>query len=293
MPSRKWQKFSPRKSTLRSNALDKKILKSEAESIAKEVFEEHKSESIPVNPIRIAESKGITVLPNESETSGALGFLMYAGGNFGIGYSTRIKNQGLIHFTIAHELGHYCLPDHPEKLFPDGKDGCHQSGEAFSSTQDYEVQADFFAAALLMPEDRFRKEINASSVGLPTLKRLAGDVFGTSLLSTARRYIEFSENRCAMVVSRGDQILYGFLSDPLKTIITNADDRYLKEKRLPKLSATALFNKDASNVTEAREREGSSSLCLWFENARDLEMSEDVIGLGRYGKTLTLLFEEE
>lgn len=31
----------------------------------------------------------------------------------------------------------------------------------------------------------------------------------------------------------------------------------------------------------------------WFEGAPQLEMKEDVVGLGGYGKTLTVLFTEE
>jgi hypothetical protein len=31
----------------------------------------------------------------------------------------------------------------------------------------------------------------------------------------------------------------------------------------------------------------------WFENAPDVEIKEDVVGLGHYGKTLTVLFTEE
>lgn len=33
-----------------------------------------------------------------------------------------------------------------------------------------------------------------------------------------------------------------------------------------------------------------TSLKTWFENAPDIEMQEDVVGLGHYGKTLTVLF---
>ena len=39
--------------------------------------------------------------------------------------------------------------------------------------------------------------------------------------------------------------------------------------------------------------ESHCSLKYWFEDAPDIEFQEDVVGLGHYGKTLTVLFTEE
>jgi hypothetical protein len=44
-------------------------------------------------------------------------------------------------------------------------------------------------------------------------------------------------------------------------------------------------------VTGAVRIEESARLQQWFGGDRQLEISEDVIGLGRYGKTLTVLHD--
>lgn len=56
---------------------------------------------------------------------------------------------------------------------------------------------------------------------------------------------------------------------------------------------TARFNVDPSNVQKARKAEGTSALSDWFDGGTDAEMNEDVVGLGSYGKTLTVLFTDE
>ena len=39
--------------------------------------------------------------------------------------------------------------------------------------------------------------------------------------------------------------------------------------------------------------EGDTDLQTWFGGSRSIELREDVIGLGRYGKTLTVLHDIE
>ena len=76
--------------------------------------------TLPIDPIAITKTRDILVQPMESKNAGISGFLMKQGDSFGIGYSTKLTNQGFINFTVAHELGHYFLPGHHEKLFATG-----------------------------------------------------------------------------------------------------------------------------------------------------------------------------
>ncbi len=79
-------------------------------------------------------------------------------------------------FTLAHELGHYIL--HRDKI-GDGVD----DNKMYRSTEDgnfyntsiekiHEMQANSFAASILMPEDLVRREIN-SGLGRYSLKALS------------------------------------------------------------------------------------------------------------------------
>jgi hypothetical protein len=95
----------------------------------------------------------------------------------------------------------------------------------------------------------------------------------------------------AVVVSSADRIEYCFLSERLKDLRGLQWPR--KGDLLAPRSATAAFNRDPSNVSEGRRDEGSIGLDEWFDGAPAVEMNEDVVGLGSYGKTLTVLFTEE
>lgn len=104
----------------------------EAENTAQQIVEQCGFTGFPICPFEIAKRHAIHVSPKRSSKPGVSGFLMRVGDVFGIQYALHIKNEGFIRFTVAHELGHYFLPGHPEKLFPRG-DGLHESKSCFIS----------------------------------------------------------------------------------------------------------------------------------------------------------------
>jgi hypothetical protein len=53
------------------------------------------------------------------------------------------------------------------------------------------------------------------------------------------------------------------------------------------------FNSGVGRVQRGEQAQAFCSLRDWFERAHDVEFQEDVVGLGHYGKTLTVLFTEE
>jgi len=67
----------------------------------------------------------------------------------------------------------------------------------------------------------------------------------------------------------------------------------MKGSPVPK-SATYSLNMCEGRVERAEEEEDSCKLWDWFPDVKaDLTFNEDVIGLGRYGKTLTIIWREE
>jgi Zn-dependent peptidase ImmA (M78 family) len=126
--------------------------KSLAEGSASLVLREMKIEGPRVDPEDIATRKGIVVQPKPDSIDGVSGMLVKAGDQFGIMYATNIPSKGFQKFCIAHELGHYCIDGHSDALL---SNGAHYSQAGFRSSDPFEQEADYFAAALLMPELTF------------------------------------------------------------------------------------------------------------------------------------------
>ncbi len=265
-----------------------KIALMEAEHTAVQVVKACGFTALPICPFEIAKKNDIHVEAKHSSKPGVSGFLMRVGNVFGIQYAQQIENEGFIRFTVAHELGHYFLPGHAEKLFPQG-DGFHESSSGFISANPLERQADCFASALLMPNILFRKAVEDAGSGFPAIEKLAMQC-KTSITSTAIRFAQFTDEALAIIVSSGQQIDYCFMSDRIRELhgITWIN----KGDPLPQ-GTTLNFNRNLSNIVEARQEEGICSLDDWFDGAPQVEMNEDVVGLGSYGKTLTVLFTDE
>lgn len=261
------------------------IIRAEAERSANEVIRDQRITSLPIDPLAIAAAHDIQTTPMSSDTIGVSGFLMKQGDNFGIGYSTRLDNQGLINFTVSHELGHYFLPGHVRLLFGTG-DTIHKSRSGFISSEQHERQADYFAANLLMPQNLFLPQLRRVRPGFAGIEELA-NLCNTSLTSTAIRFAALAEDPVAVVVSSGDRIDFCFMSEAFREI---RGLTWLKKgSPVPAGTATERFNSNLENVSNCSRKEETTSFETWFDGP-DHELCEDVVGLGVYGKTLTVLF---
>jgi len=245
--------------------------------------------SFPVDPLIIAKKKEILLNPFKPTKPGILGVLMKQGDQFGIGYSTAIENDGLIHFTVAHELGHYFLPGHVDALFKNGNQ-CHMSKSGFVSDDPVEREADLFAATLLMPQGLFLPALRRAGSGFSAIEKMA-TLCRTSITATAIRFAEFSEDPCIVVVSSGSEINFCCFSRAIRELRNVSWPK--AGDSLPISAATSRFNQLKENVERGMRRESTSTLSDWVEGAPGLELNEDVIGLGQYGKTLTVLFANE
>ena len=231
------------------------------------------SVAIPIDPIAIAKNHDILVQAMPSKKPGVSGFLMKCEDAFGIGYSTALSNPGLINFTIAHELGHYFLPGHPEKLFATGS-GTHESHSGFVSEDPYEREADLFAASLLMPTPLFTKALRGAGQGFAAIEQLSQRCV-TSMTATAIRYAEFAEDPVAVMVSSGGWVEYCCLSSAIRELTGIS---WLKRgDPVPSTVPTAGFQKDPENIASGSKVEGTSMLDDWLEGAPRIEMKEDVV----------------
>ena len=241
-------------------------------------------ETLPVDPFAIAADHDILVEAKPDSKPGVSGMLLRHGDVFGILYATDVPNEGFQRFSVGHELGHYFLDGHLDHVLL--VDGSHLSHAGFTSSDPYELEADNFSAGLLMPANLFRRALVKCEQGLVAAESMAA-LCRTSLTATAIRYAELTDDAVAVVMSTGNAIDYCFLSDTIKSL---PDLTWLRKGHLvPQGTKTAEFNGDPARIANADRSEADIDISNWLGGSRSVEATEEVIGLGRYGKTLTVL----
>jgi hypothetical protein len=141
-----------------------------------------------------------------------------------------------------------------------------------------------------MPGFLFLPALRRAGKGVAAISQLAAKC-RTSLTATAIRYAQIAEDPVAVIITAGNQIEVCVLSNSLKEIrgVTGLS----KGEFLPAGTPTEKFNMDVNNAGSANSTASFTSLDDWFESAPQVEMNEDVVGLGGYGKTLTVLFSDK
>lgn len=238
-------------------------------------------DSFPVNPLEIAEKCNITVHKKPPEQSGISGALIFNNGAFDLIYSTEF-DIGFQNFSVAHELGHYFLPGHPDEI---QNSGSHISRSGFRQNDPMELEADHFASGLLMPSQMVRSFLGKKQIGLDAILGLA-EKANTSITAAAIRAAECSEYPMAIIMSKEDKIAYSFLSDSFKDL---GRLRWLKKDSPLPSSATKTFNAVPHNVLNCNRDCQQSTLQIWFGSEAQTELDEEIVGLGAYGYTLTVL----
>ena len=258
-----------------------------ARAEARRVIQELGIVDAPVDPVDIAASLGIVVKASDKLDGAFSGCLLRHGETFGILYSTAIQNDGFQRFTIGHELGHYRLTHQHEVIFANG---VHHSASDFTSDMWFEREADHFSSELLIPKPLFERYRRGCPLGLQGIKHLA-ETFQTSLTATAIQFSKLTPDPAAVILSERNKIVCVFPSDSLSKL---PGVRFGLRARDPLPdSLTRSFNKDVRKVKSAAETNGTTALSAWFTDAdSDVELTEEIIGLGSYSRTLTVLWTE-
>lgn len=138
----------------------------EIERRAEELLSSARVEAPPI-PVRdVAEHLGLRVRPS-TFGDGVSGLLVLDGGKPTIGYN-RLHPRVRQRFTIAHEVSHFVLHRQEAELFIDKNYNSVFYRDDRSSEGKYkrELEANAFAAALLMPIEMLRQEISKRSFDL-------------------------------------------------------------------------------------------------------------------------------
>lgn len=115
-----------------------------------------------VNPVAVAEAEGIDVFAINLSDDSVCGILRKEGGRYCI-YVNSDHHANRIRYTIAHELGHYILHRDIVEAFVDHEINLYRKPPSLELATDQssammEVQANMYAAALLMPESAIRDQ---------------------------------------------------------------------------------------------------------------------------------------
>lgn len=145
-----------------------------------------------------------------------------------------------------------------------------------------------------MPEDDCRKVLDGipdSQAGLQTIERLHSTC-GVSLTAAAIRYAELTSHLVAVVISTAGRVDYCLRSEPLVERLGRA----MLESGSPvaKHTPTATLTLVPAMVERAEKLDsGDVRWSTWFPIGDRGEVYEEAKGLGRYGKTLTVLTANE
>ena len=253
------------------------------EEIASEVRASMEQRKPPIDVLGIAREEGIFLAPSDyGETFDGRIEYHHKKGKFILFYPASNASHGLarVRFSVAHELGHYYLPAHRELLLG-GR--FHNSHAGFICDNKLEREADQFAAALLLPDETLADLISRRS--FLTLKDLLGlaSEWEASATCTVIRYVEYTPEPCAIILSRGGQILFYVSSEDA----AYRGFQYLGHKQIPRNTATSQVTAEPVFGPLA-ERDMHSE--VWFSQRRaGCRLWEEAFPLGYTGLVLTML----
>jgi hypothetical protein len=107
------------------------------------------------------------------------------------------------------------------------------------------------------------------------------------MTATAIRYAGLTRDAVAVIVSTGSTVDWCFMSDGLKQAERLKWLR--KGTPVPAGTVTESFNARPENIRTAQKDSGDGRLNDWIEAGRIYKVTEEVGGLGSYGRTLTVL----
>lgn len=225
----------------------------------------------------LALAMGVIVV--EGLLDGAVARLVRRGDKGLIRVRQDVAEPGRKRFGLAHELGHWILHKGHSQVLACTEDDLYASYKGSS----LEVEANSFAAGLLMPEELFAARIADSRPSVEKIKVLAEE-FGTSLTATAVRYVEVRDDYCAVVISEGGKVRWWRASKDLREHFWLDVGRALSQKTL----AAGVFRGDS-----APRRAQLVDADAWLAGDAGLdqdEVYEQVLPLARYGQVISLLW---
>ncbi len=224
----------------------------------------------------LALAQGVLVLEGRLDSAEAR---LIRKGNMGlIRLSDSILEPGRKRFAIAHEIGHWLLHKSVSQVLACTSEDMIAKYKA----SEPEIEANYFAAELLMPQKLFVPRINGKRPSVALVKEQTR-FFLTTMTATAIRWMELTDDYCAVVFSEQGRIRWWRESKPLEGRFWLDAGAALS----PHSVAGEYFQgKPISGAAEPVDAEA------WVEDAGRLGEStlvEEAFVMERYGQVMSIL----
>jgi Zn-dependent peptidase ImmA (M78 family) len=253
---------------------------------AREVLAEFNLDTHPIDPDWIATQRGIRIVTENRFPKDCFGALVRRGNEFVILVSAGCFNVGHRRFTIGHELGHFHLEGHIDALISRDAPALSFGANYTNQKDPFEIEADAFASELLMPTPPVTQAIAGRRPGLNVVQDLARD-FVVSVSAAAVRLAMLSAEPVVVLLSRDHVLEWAAFSPAFD------GHAWIRRRRrgdwAPPRSATTLLARDVDQVRSGATRSDNGVLSEWFDGAPNAAVDEEALGLGHYGRVLTIL----
>lgn len=254
---------------------------------AREVLRDASLLALPVDLEALAASESLHISILDGLGRGQYGAFCYRDNVCEIVISPHCPTDGHRRFTLAHELGHYFLDGHIDEMFAGGGQVVVSGNSHFRGQLKpwYEREADAFAAELLAPFPLVHKLIVESQPGLRSIQQLA-TTCQTSLSCAAIQYAACCREPLAVLLSHNGALEWASMSESLRAHTWAR--RPLRGEWVPPRSATKQWLRPPSGLSY-EPLVFIGKLAEWFEQAPDVDATEEALLLGDYGRVLTVL----
>lgn len=220
----------------------------------------------------------------EKDGSGFEGLQTYDGRRFHTHINLDLvgaANSSRARFAFAHELGHYFIDEHHSLL----KKRYHPSRFNPKETNLIELEANYFAGALLMPQTAFRKVLLRKKFSFALINEVS-EIFKVSDLAAVLRFVEVGTYPLMVAYCR-DAVLQWFQrSDdfPYKVLKTKVG------QHVPPTSVVGEYFRlgDDAKYTDVQEISADD----WFHYAPSQAMLHEQCFYSDYGYVISLIWPE-
>ena len=219
------------------------------------------------------------------------GLLEHRSGKFHIYLNSRnVKHiyQPRVRFTLAHELGHYLIDEHRNAL-KSGLTPSHPSFTNFSSDNEIELEADFFASSLLIPKSRLLKDVFKRKFSFNLIEELATK-YQTSITATLIKFASIGNHPIMIVCSIDKKIKWFKYSDDFPFKYIDA----LPGFKVPvnTLAGQYFYEKGMKNEDEFEIIEAEDWFRLYNDNDYGRKFYESCIYSDRNKFVLSIIWED-